>query len=120
MGIQAREDIPSTISVLRKDGSSVDLLDYAARTGNAKTSVYTNFICQKITRVENEKIQIQETWGKTISLCSVSGLLYYRYKESLSLRLTSRGKRSFGTITRILSSRNKTRRTRSADLSTSR
>lgn len=116
MGIQAREDIPSTISVLRKDGSSVDLLDYAARTGNAKTSVYTNFICQKITRVENEKIQIQETWGedylivfgKRPLVLQVQGILvtapnfpweaefWYNYENTLrATRLAELGARIF-------------------------
>lgn len=65
MGIQApKEERHATIVVLTRDGKKLDLLDLHSLDRNSRTKNYTNFIVQNMSRPEQEKFQIQETWGE--------------------------------------------------------
>lgn len=69
MGLQApKRERHGTISVITAEGTKLDLLDLHALDGTRKTSTYSNFILQNYNRVENEKIQILETWGEEFAI----------------------------------------------------
>jgi len=83
MGIQAGEDVHSTITVVTRDGKKLDLLDLNSVSRTGKTKHYTNFIVQGFQRAAQEKYNIQETWGeewlnvygKKPEIFTVSGML---------------------------------------------
>lgn len=116
MGITGKRDTYGSLSVLKKNGQTVDLLDYASPSKNGKTPYYSNFLIQKIQRQENEKMQIQETWGddflivygKKPLILNVSGTLissdnfpweaefWFNYEHTLrATRLAEAGARIF-------------------------